>query len=290
MAASDPTGPAATPPTCPPPGDDRTTPPAAAGQSSHRSRCRSIPDHTLRLSARRPAAQRSGRQHGRQTGRVPRLTSLEVRRIDRRADSTTAPRYLPSLKLGPELGVKGRRFALLRELTSARAAATVVAGGCHQLITPSPRFNRLLAPCPRRAQTAGDSRPIAGSSGWPRPAQSSGPPRWIARIKLVPKLTVRVRFPSPAPNAKSVAIHTNWTPFSIWIGACRRQKSALVPLRVPLAILASAPGDCQPPQLPSHNSGSCCPRPTGCDRRAVEWGSRSSVDWLSEEGVVTPRV
>jgi hypothetical protein len=76
-------------------------------------------------------------------------------------------------------------------------------------ITPAPRFNRLLAPCPRRAQTAGDSRPIAGSSGCPRPAQSSGPPRWIARTKLVPKLTVRVRFPSPAPHAKSVAAHTN---------------------------------------------------------------------------------
>src|ERR1019366_4776456 len=91
------------------------------------------------------------------------------------------------------------------QFTSARCPATVIAGGCHQLITPSPRFNRLLAPCPRRAQTAGDSRSIAGSSGWPRPAQSSGPPRWIARIKLVPKLTVRVRFPSPAPHAKSVA-------------------------------------------------------------------------------------
>jgi hypothetical protein len=101
--------------------------------------------------------------------------------------------------------------ALLKELNSARSAATVVASGCHQLITPSPRFNRLLASCPRRAQTAGDSRPFAGSSGWPRPAQSSGLPRWIARIKLVPKLTVRVRFPSPAPHAKSVAAEANWT-------------------------------------------------------------------------------
>jgi hypothetical protein len=97
------------------------------------------------------------------------------------------------------------------QFTGARSAATVVAGGCHQLITPAPRFNRLLAPCPRRAQTAGDSRPIAGSGGCPRPAQSSGPPRWIARIKLVPKLTVRVRFPSPAPHAKSVAAQANPT-------------------------------------------------------------------------------
>src|SRR5450756_1364087 len=101
------------------------------------------------------------------------------------------------------------------QFTSARSAA-VVAGGCHQLITPAPRFNRLLAPCPRRAQTAGDSRPIAGSSGCPRPAQSSGPPRWIARIKLVPKLTVRVRFPSPAPYANSVAAPVNRFQSSRW--------------------------------------------------------------------------
>src|ERR1035437_6244579 len=72
--------------------------------------------------------------------------------------------------------------------------------GCRERLPPTDHpgtsFNRLLAPCPRRAQTAGDSRPIAGSSGCPRPAQSSGPPRRIARIKLVPKLTVRARFPS----------------------------------------------------------------------------------------------
>jgi len=101
------------------------------------------------------------------------------------------------------------------QFTSARSAA-VVAGGCHQLITPAPRFNRLLAPCPRRAQTAGDSRPIAGSSGCPRPAQSSGPPRWIAHTKLVPKLTVRVRFPSPAPNTNTVAAQLNRVQFSRW--------------------------------------------------------------------------
>src|ERR1019366_5757067 len=36
-------------------------------------------------------------------------SSFEVRRLDRRADSTTEPVYLQSQKLGPELGVKGRR-------------------------------------------------------------------------------------------------------------------------------------------------------------------------------------
>src|SRR5664280_2005679 len=173
-------------------------------------------------------------------------SSLEVRRLDRRADSITAPRYLPSQKLGPELGVKGRRVRTSQGAhPCARSAATVVAGGCHQLITPSPRFNRLLAPCPRRAQTAGDSRSIAGSSGWPRPAQSSGPPRWFARIKLVPKLTVRVRFPSPAPCSNTVAAQANPTVSLKQVNAHSRPKTALVQLRVPLAILASAPGDCQ---------------------------------------------
>jgi len=36
-------------------------------------------------------------------------SSLEVRRLDRRADSTMAPRHLPSQKSGPELVVKDRR-------------------------------------------------------------------------------------------------------------------------------------------------------------------------------------
>src|SRR5664279_1002597 len=43
----------------------------------------------------------------------------------RRADSTTAPRYLPSQKLGPKLGVKGGRSAALKEATSARSAAMI---------------------------------------------------------------------------------------------------------------------------------------------------------------------
>src|SRR5450756_2533894 len=38
-----------------------------------------------------------------------------------------------------------------------------------------------------------------------RLARSSNLTQWIRQIKLVPKLTVRVRSPSPAPNTKSVA-------------------------------------------------------------------------------------
>jgi len=58
----------------------------------------------------------------------------------------------------------------------------------------------------------------------------SGHGAWMACPCRIPKLTVRVRFPSPAPDAKNVAIHTNWAPFPVWIGACRHQDSALVPL------------------------------------------------------------
>jgi hypothetical protein len=176
------------------------------------------------LSHRRPGPPGDGRLHTSQGVGTPGVQG-------RRSPSANSKVATP---IGPGDGrpdTQGWSYVInAYQFTSTRSAATVVAGGCHQLISPAPRFNRLLAPCPRRAQTAGDSRPIAGSSGCPRPAQSSGPPRWIARIKLVPKLTVRVRFPSPAPNAKSVAIHTNWTPFPIWMGTRRHQKSALVPL------------------------------------------------------------
>jgi hypothetical protein len=48
----------------------------------------------------------------------------------------------------------------------------------------------------------------------PRLARSFSLTRWIRRIKLLPKLTVRVRFPSPAPRTNSVAIHTNWALFA----------------------------------------------------------------------------
>src|ERR1035437_9182858 len=172
-------------------------------------------------------------------------SSLEVGRLDRRADSTTAPRYLPSQKLGPKLGVKGRRV----RTSQGAHQRPLRRNGCRGRLPPTDHpvtsFNRLLAPCPRRAQTAGDSRPIADSSGWPRPAQSRGPPRWIARIKLVPKLTVRVRFPSPAPCSNTVAAQANPTVSLKQVNAHSRPKTALVQLRVPLAILASAPGDCQ---------------------------------------------
>ena len=40
-------------------------------------------------------------------------------------------------------------------------------------------------------------------------ARAPGPPPSIRRIKLVPKLTVRVRFPSPAPCANAVAAKSN---------------------------------------------------------------------------------
>jgi hypothetical protein len=83
--------------------------------------------------------------------------------------------------------------------------------------------------CPS-AQLLSASR---GLTRCPRLARSSCLTRWIRRIKLVPKLTVRVRFPSPAPPApcaKGLAIHTNWELSLLQGGAFRHQKSSLVPL------------------------------------------------------------
>ena len=68
---------------------------------------------------------------------------------------------------------------------------------------------------------------------------------WMAGPCRIPKLTVRVRFPSPAPHAKSVAAQANPTVSLKQVNAHSGPKTALVPLRVPLTILASAPGDCQ---------------------------------------------
>ena len=59
----------------------------------------------------------------------------------------------------------------------------------------------------------------------------SGHGAWIAGPCRVPKLTVRVRFPLPAPHAKSVAAQSNRTLSPTWVSTTRRrQKSALVPL------------------------------------------------------------
>src|SRR5665647_1535002 len=79
--------------------------------------------------------------------------------------------------------------------------------------------------CSPRAISRYQVRSLTAPSDPPLGARIAGPYR-------IPKLTVRVRFPSPAPHAKNVAIHTNWAPFSFWNGARRHQKSALVPLPV----------------------------------------------------------
>src|ERR1035437_3013449 len=72
---------------------------------------------------------------------------------------------------------------------------------------------------------------------------------WMAGPCRIPKLTVRVRFPSPAPHAKSVAAQANPTVSLKQVNAHSRPKTALVPLRVPLAILASGPWRLSVPKL-----------------------------------------
>jgi hypothetical protein len=69
----------------------------------------------------------------------------------------------------------------------------------------------------------------------------SGHGAWMAGPCRIPKLTVRVRFPSPAPHVKSVAAQANRTVSLKQVNAHSRPETAPVPLRVPLAIVASAP-------------------------------------------------
>src|SRR5450759_5809495 len=59
-------------------------------------------------------------------------------------------------------------------------------------------------------------------------------------MRTLPKLTVRVRFPSPAPNAKNVAAHANSTVSLKQVNAHSRPETALVPPRVPIGHL----GEC----------------------------------------------
>src|ERR1035437_5090386 len=54
---------------------------------------------------------------------------------------------------------------------------------------------------PLRQASKGHSRPLGTARLAKNQAQTP-------RVQTVPKLTVRVRFPSPAPRAKCVAIHT----------------------------------------------------------------------------------
>ena len=67
---------------------------------------------------------------------VARLTPLEVRRLDRRAESTTAPVSVQSQKLGPELRVKsdGRR---VRDSTSVGRLGPFPSGEHPRAIRPS---------------------------------------------------------------------------------------------------------------------------------------------------------
>jgi hypothetical protein len=111
------------------------------------------------------------------------------------ADRTTS--------LGPEAGLKSRipppRYlrhtkGIDRHLITPGAHRQQV--GVHAVPSTCPSSWQLTAnPGPRRCQHL---------------ARSCRAPQSIRHTKLVPKLTVRVRFPSPAPNAKSIAGQANW--------------------------------------------------------------------------------
>ena len=127
------------------------------------------------------------------------------------------------------------RLAANRPNATVQSMSLVVPG--HRVV----RTHSVPSACPSvRLLTASHSL-----TRCPRLARSSCRTQWIRDIKLVPKLTVRVRFPSPAQHAKSVAGTATSTVSLKPVNAHSRPKTALVQLRVPLAILASAPGDCQ---------------------------------------------
>jgi len=100
------------------------------------------------------------------------------------------------------------------------------------------RAHRLSRPVQQNGRSGGAAGPSARqgrapqgradpTSSPPFPSHCSAPPggqfERVAvefRFKVtIPKLTVRVRFPSPASHAKSVAIQRNWAPSPIWSGA-----------------------------------------------------------------------
>jgi len=65
---------------------------------------------------------------------------------------------------------------------------------------------------PLTCQRSGNSRIVVDVSSVGAPPKPSGLPQWTHCTELVPKLIVRVRFPSPAPHAKSVAGQSNRVP------------------------------------------------------------------------------
>jgi hypothetical protein len=98
------------------------------------------------------------------------------------------------------------------------------------------------APCHPRAITAGPQE----TSEAARDRETRSEAGTWPRVRAVPKLTVRVRFPSPAPHAKSVAGQGN--------PDYRSSRSTLIRVRNgtraisrALAILANGPGDSQYP-------------------------------------------
>ena len=84
------------------------------------------------------------------------------------------PLTVPEVR--PAVGYQGRRVRTPRGVHQRPLRRNGRRGGCHQLITPATRCNRLLAPCPRRALLLPATHgPIAGSSGCPPPLAWSTP-------------------------------------------------------------------------------------------------------------------
>jgi hypothetical protein len=186
--------------------------------------------------------------------------------LDRGADSTTAPRYLQSQKLGPELGVKGRRVresasvgrfgpptvgrALVRRRAVLRRprdatdlAKKVRTEACEDWAARSDQSTRISGSVPltchygrhrRAAQAARDHETRKDPSTNPMSSN-------ISQADSAGSIPVtRSKRGNRCSTSESGCIsHAGQRSFA--------SEKALVPLRVPLAISASAPGDCQFP-------------------------------------------
>jgi hypothetical protein len=172
-------------------------------------------------------------------------SSLEVRRLDRRADSTTEAVYLQSQKLGPELGVKGRRVRTPQGVHQRPLRRKGCRGRLPPTDYPGTSFQQIACAVPSACPNC---RRLTANRGLKRVAA----PRSIKRSAAVDypyQVGSQADSAGSIPVTRSIREKRCSTSESDRISQAGQRsftsETAPVPLRVPLAILANAPGDCQ---------------------------------------------
>ena len=124
-------------------------------------------------------------------------------------------------------------------------------------------------PCHTRAITAG----IQGTLQAARDRETRREPSTYPCVRAVPKLTVRVRFPSPAPHTKSVATEANPTISLKQVNAHSRSDNGTCAITRALSHLGECPWRLSVPKLtvrlqfpspaPQAKALQCCSRCSG---------------------------